>query len=227
METGGMNERMKPRAGDLVPSGGQELTIPSAPLAKRGLDMLRAQEARTVRFAEDRSSGALFACSMDWKIEPYLRLYMDTGEEIGEARGTVTVPPGVGLSLRGNWEVQQTPDLSPLAALDANDLQEIQLSDTDVTDADLAHLRGLSGLRLLSLGSQITDAGLAYLSSLTGLYILDLDFTQITDAGLAHLQGLANLKSLELSETQITDAGLAELRRALPQCEIDVGTVFN
>jgi len=103
------------------------------------------------------------------------------------------------------------------------------------SDADLAHLKGLTGLRTLNLwnceeitndgtaylsglkelrtlyvgGTQITDAGLAPLKGLTKLWTLNLDETQITDAGLAHLKGLANLRTLNLDETQITDAGLA------------------
>jgi Leucine-rich repeat (LRR) protein len=69
-------------------------------------------------------------------------------------------------------------------------------------------------------GTQVTDAGLAHLQGLTGLQGLWLINTQVTDAGLAHLQGLTGLQVLSLDNTQVTDAGLAKLRQALPKCAI-------
>ncbi len=101
-------------------------------------------------------------------------------------------------------------------------LHSLNLSDTEVTDAGMAHLQGLSGLEGLSLiNTKVTDVGLAHLQGLTGLQVLRLDKTQITDAGLAHLQKLTRLQGLTLTNTQITDAGLAQLRRALPNCRIE------
>ena len=68
--------------------------------------------------------------------------------------------------------------------------------------------------------TQITDAGLVHLEGLTSLRTLHLYNTQITDAGLVHLQGLTSLQDLNLSDTKITDAGVAKLKEALPNCEI-------
>ncbi len=70
-------------------------------------------------------------------------------------------------------------------------------------------------------GTQITDAGLVHLEGLTSLQELNLDNThQITDAGLVHLEGLTSLRMLFLHNTQITDAGVAKLKEALPECDI-------
>jgi Leucine-rich repeat (LRR) protein len=69
-------------------------------------------------------------------------------------------------------------------------------------------------------GSQVTDASLAHLTGLTALERLTLVATQVTDAGLAHLTGLTGLETLNLSETQVTDAGISELQKALPNCRI-------
>ncbi|HUY92471.1 MAG TPA: leucine-rich repeat domain-containing protein [Pirellulales bacterium] len=100
----------------------------------------------------------------------------------------------------------------PRAYLD--EVEYVRLDNSQVTDAGLAHLEGLTGLQSLSLdNTQITDAGLARLQELTGLQTLWLDNTPITDAGLAHLEGLTGLQSLWLDNTQITDAGLAQLKR--------------
>jgi len=68
--------------------------------------------------------------------------------------------------------------------------------------------------------TQITDAGLDYLGGLTNLEVLDLSDTQITDTGLGHLNGLTNLKLVGLSDTQITLEGAEALLEALPNCEI-------
>ena len=44
-------------------------------------------------------------------------------------------------------------------------------------------------------GTQVTDAGLEHLKGLSRLQELYLDGTQVTDAGLEHLKGLSQLKS--------------------------------
>jgi hypothetical protein len=69
--------------------------------------------------------------------------------------------------------------------------------------------------------TQVTDAGLAHLEGVTELQLLYLGNTQITDAGLVHLEGLTELRSLGLTYTQVTGAGLAKLRKAMPNCRID------
>jgi Leucine-rich repeat (LRR) protein len=100
-------------------------------------------------------------------------------------------------------------------------IKEISLSATQVTDADLAHLDGLTSLEILWLGTtQVTDAGLPQLQGLTSLRELSLWDTQVTDAGLPHLHGLTSLRQLWLRETQVTDAGIGQLRTALPNCSI-------
>jgi len=106
----------------------------------------------------------------------------------------------------GRWAVDG--DLAHLKGLTG--LRELDLGYTKITDAGLAHLKGLTGLRELNLRhTKITDAGLAHLKGLTGLRKLYLVGTQFTDAGLPHL--------LYLGDTQITGAGLADLKKALPE----------
>lgn len=75
-----------------------------------------------------------------------------------------------------------------------------------VTDAKPAEPNGLTSLDKLDLsGTQMTDADLARrLEGLTSLRELNLRDTQISDAGLAHLKGLTSLRSLNLSRTQVT-----------------------
>jgi hypothetical protein len=92
---------------------------------------------------------------------------------------------------------------------------------TQITDADLEHLKGLTMLQELQLwGTQITDAGLEHLKGLAQLKKLDLQNTEVTDAGLVHLKGLTNLESLDISKTNVTDAGIKDLQKALPNLKI-------
>lgn len=92
------------------------------------------------------------------------------------------------------------------------EVYEVTLTATEVTDAELVHLEGLSRLLKLHLGrTHITDAGMVHLKGLVRLQTLTLHDTKITDAGLVHLEALTNLETLVLP-TQITDEGLVHLR---------------
>ena len=100
-------------------------------------------------------------------------------------------------------------------------LRQLNLRNTRISDAGLVHLKGLTKMKVLILTEiPITDAGLAHLEGLAKLEKLILYDTQITDAGLVHLKGLTGLKSLNLTNTKITDSGLSELKEALPNCKI-------
>src|SRR4051812_14132173 len=56
--------------------------------------------------------------------------------------------------------------------------------------------------------TKATDADLAHLKGLTNLQSLRLLATEVSDAGLLHLKGLANLQTLTLNLTKVGDAGL-------------------
>jgi len=124
-------------------------------------------------------------------------------------------------------------------------LEELNLSNTDIGDVGLAHLRGLTHLRSLALeytnitdagmstikemhrltklelaGTIITDSGLAHLSSLSALRELEISDTSITDAGLGHLTKLSGLTRLGMDNTEISREGAAELQKSLPRCAI-------
>jgi hypothetical protein len=121
----------------------------------------------------------------------------------------------------------------------------VDLSNTHVTDAELGHLKGVTGLEMLDLsdtrisdtglehlkeikdlkwlylgGTQVTDAGLQRLKEINGLQDVFLDRTQVTDAGLEHLDGMTDLNFVGLLGTQVTLEGVHKLREALPECEI-------
>ena len=70
----------------------------------------------------------------------------------------------------------------------------------EFSDDDLRPLEGLKKLELLNLAhTLVTDAGLAHLRGMTALRELDLTGRSgVTDAGLASLAGLRKLQTLGL-----------------------------
>jgi len=92
---------------------------------------------------------------------------------------------------------------------------------TKVGDVVLDHVEGLSRVKALDLsGTQLTDAEVQQLKGLTELEQLFLDDTHVTDVAVKHLKGLRRLEQLNLVNTQVTNKGINELRRALPDCWI-------
>jgi hypothetical protein len=92
---------------------------------------------------------------------------------IGEAKGVVLVPARRWIKLMFSPEAAR--DLTPLTALRANDLCELGLNSTAVTDGQLSHVRGLTELLALGLSStSIGNTGLAKLSTLSALQTLNL-----------------------------------------------------
>jgi hypothetical protein len=105
--------------------------------------------------------------------------------------------------------IERIADLSRLRAL--------RLTGPAISDGDLVHVKGLTGLLWLDVtGTQVTDDGLLHLKKMATLFKLDVGNTQITDKGLVHLEGLSNLRWLDVTGTQVTDAGVKKIQAALP-----------
>ncbi len=69
--------------------------------------------------------------------------------------------------------------------------------------------------------TEVSDADLSHLKGLTGLQRLWLQDTKVSDAGLKHLKGMSSLQRLWLLNTQVSEVGVAELRAAMPNCNIE------
>ena len=81
-----------------------------------------------------------------------------------------------------------------------------------VTDAGLARLQELPGLKRFGYPHSGTNAGMEYLRHLKQLEELSIAWSQnVTDAGFRHLRGLSQLRRLSVQHLQITDAALANL----------------
>jgi hypothetical protein len=171
-----MSDKQKPALGTLTSSD------------HRRREAVDSQPPRYVRFPAERPIGALWV--RNYSLDSHA-----IWESCGNAQGTITVPGGK--ELRLNVSLQASTDLSPLSRLQPEDLQYLQLSGTRVTNAGLAHLQRLTGLRVL--------------------WLYD---TRINDQGLVHLQGLTNLRVLNLRGTLVSPGGVDALQQTLPECEI-------
>lgn len=101
------------------------------------------------------------------------------------------------------------------------ELCDLTLSDVGANGTALAKLPHPEKLISLDMAqSRITDAEVAHLARLTNLETLDLSQTELTDAAVDTLSKLTSLKRLTLTQTKISEAGTARLRKALPKCEV-------
>ncbi len=164
-----------------------------------------------------------------WSIRPlgsdYLRAHLGSFGKYLDRYSEVTTGENPGM---------MPGDFPAIAQL--HYLQKLSLCDPEVTDANVAHLAGLTELRELKLysrGDSLSDNGLRQLSGLhhlqvlwvgswgirgSGLAELDLhDLREVTvgdgvdDSAIRALAGGTRIESLSLSGN-ITDEGLRELR---------------
>jgi hypothetical protein len=223
-----MSDKPETKETGLIPRENNSLATRSSGLVRRGLDDLISKQARIVRFPADRSMGTLYLWAKD-------EVRFSKKRQGVDARGTIAVPVAKELQLQVSEEAAS--DLSALAALEADDLQELNLGSqvgdagllnireliglkrlvlegTRISDAGLPHLRRFTNLESLTFwGAHITDAGLVHLRELTELQFLGLFYTQIKGAGLIHLSGLMKLHRLFFWGSQINDAGLKNIRK--------------
>jgi N-acyl-D-amino-acid deacylase len=145
--------------------------------------------------------------------------------------------PGTSFNTGAGSTLDANADLAALS--DLHNLEKLWfslhfLSNINVQDKGLDHLKGLTQLKELRLAqtkvlgpslapfvnlqsldlneTRFKDDGMKYLRGMTHLRRLSLRSTLITDAGLENIADLQDLESLDLYGTKITDAGLHSLQ---------------
>jgi hypothetical protein len=119
-------------------------------------------------------------------------------------------------------------DLAALGRLAAGnrlvEVDTLDLSDTDITDAGLEYIRDLPSVRFLFLRrTTVTDAGVMCILRLQTIEWLDLSETAVTDAGVRWLSALPALTVLYLEGTRVTTEAVWDLIGALwPAQDLDV-----
>lgn len=105
--------------------------------------------------------------------------------------------------------------------LQLQQLEELGLIGTNVTDEDLARIAELPQLRAVGLAwTAISDDGLRQLARCESLVVLDLNHTQISDDGIDALRQLPNLEVLFIEGTNVTERAAQKFDDAMPNCRV-------
>lgn len=96
----------------------------------------------------------------------------------------------------------------------ANNIVELEIGFSDVTDEGLAAVANMPNLEKLYLQKTlVTDEGIQHLEGLTRLRYLNLYGTQVTDDALDTLVDLPRLKSLFVWETEISKSAAEDFQK--------------
>lgn len=99
------------------------------------------------------------------------------------------------------------------------DLEALDLSSTKVSS--LTKLAKLTQLKSLTLShSKVTGAGFKPLAGLGNLELLEASYVNVTDTSLEHLHRLQSLRRVLVLGTKVTQDGIAEFSAAVPYCDI-------
>lgn len=207
---------LPPGHDDIMPSKGD-------PLTKEQIELIKNWITKGAKF-----DGATAP------VLPKERVLKTVPAAAPAALKAITDAGGMALPLAANTNLLRVSFLGVAAATEdkhvallkplAQQVMELDLAGTKVTDAGLAPLADLKNLEVLHLErTGVGDGALAHLKGLIELRYLNLYGTQVGDAGLKSLTGLKNLKNLYLWLAKVTDAGAADLKKALPGVVINRG----
>ena len=85
--------------------------------------------------------------------------------------------------------------------------------DGEITDAGIAHLKGMANLRALSIGgTKVTPKCLDSIKTLKNLEQLYMETKDVADDDLAQLAGLTKLRDLTIHSEKLSEAGLLHLK---------------
>ncbi|MEX2232811.1 MAG: c-type cytochrome domain-containing protein [Cyclobacteriaceae bacterium] len=100
----------------------------------------------------------------------------------------------------------------------------LNLSQTRISDQQLAEISKLTNLRVLYLNNTgITDSGLSQLEQLSNLRLLSLVGTGITDESIPTFLKLKTLTNLFLYQSSVTDSGIKRIMEGLEEIKVDTG----
>ncbi len=104
----------------------------------------------------------------------------------------------------------------------AQNVAQIDLSRTKITDASMSQLADLPRLTRLDLHStEVTDSGVKLLASLKNLSYLNLYNTPVTDAALNDIAKIKSLKNVYLWKSKVTPKGAQQLQKQLPEAKVN------
>jgi WD40 repeat protein/tRNA A-37 threonylcarbamoyl transferase component Bud32 len=175
------------------------------------LTFLTDSSAVREAFLRWRDSETLLARRTLWPAPPIRPPLVDTDPRRRAARWALSLGGSVNVyTPAGGREVSKAGDLPA----EPFQLRRLELRENRlVSNSELTHLKGVTGLQYLGLGmTPITDRGMKHLAHLTDVTYLYLGGTVIGDKGVVHLRGLTRLRQLALWGTKITDVGLESFK---------------
>ncbi|MFN0199738.1 MAG: hypothetical protein ACKVT0_23540 [Planctomycetaceae bacterium] len=105
----------------------------------------------------------------------------------------------------------------------AENLAVLDLGNTSISSAGMAHLRNLKHLGSVGLyGTNVDDDCCKVLSNFKKTIVLYLGNTRITDAGVKRLSNLRNLQHVMLNGNNVTDEALKSLRNCSTLALLDM-----
>jgi hypothetical protein len=143
----------------------------------------------------------------------------DYWESLAPAKGAVKLPSG--RHIQFELSKDSLPALDALTKLSADAFYSMDLSASQISDADLKTIQHFSDLSELDLSdTAVTDEGIKHLSALTKLKKLWLDNTGVTEQGLENLRNLGQLTKVSLIGVKVTEPEVQTLKSKFSNCEI-------
>jgi len=127
------------------------------------------------------------------------------------------------VSLRASLDDETFVKLAPVSGA----LSSVNLSASSVTEGTLAEvLPEMPALKELNLSqTETSDALLDVVAGLEDLEYLNLYGTQVTDAGIMKLKGMGGLQKLYLWDSKVTEEGAKALKEELPGLYVNLGNI--
>ncbi len=144
------------------------------------------------------------------------------GARIGLTRNTIGFPPQpvvLRVEIGPAWQ-GTAADLRQLRWID--EMEELELTGPQVTDAYLLPVEQLPGLRSLIIkNANITDVAIRSIRDHRSLTKLDLMYTPVTDRCLDDLKTLVNATTIRIFGTNVTATAALDLDNALAQAKVE------
>jgi len=164
---------------------------------------------RTLRFPEEASVGRVATRDWGWASNP-LGDHKQGWQDLGEARGKLTIPAGKEVRLTVN--PGQEGQLSALRKLGPNALQALYMNQCRLSNADMAHIGHLTGLFDMSIDdTPIGPDGYAHLMRLTSLRVVSIISTTLGDTGRQFIGQQPYLTDIDADRADLGDDWLIGL----------------
>lgn len=180
-------------------------------LLGQGPETLDREYLHWLRLDDER----LASLELDRELANLYLGYTDVSEE-----ALLRLPSWEGLEWVDLTNLPATDQTVAWLAASRDSLRDLNLEGTRISDASAGQLAAFRQLEELDLSrTDIGDETVSRLRSLVNLRVLWLTKTRVSDASCGALGRLKRLEMLDISETAVTAAGWERLQRLLPKVQ--------